>query len=508
MTLRLIGLMSVVLFISLSAFSFLLHGSQGAIMEEVSDTVSTVGQKTLQVVGLPEPRSVATASRVEARVEAGPAEEGSAAAEGAERSLAFRFALPRKGGVGVGATAEPRESAVLLFEVEGPVAAAPDEEEAAPPRSLPLPEEIEAVLARGVWNATFSTVVLVSEGVTTEASQGEVMARIPVTRHVWEPVEGDLRLEATVAAGAGGGEAAEQAQGATAPVERRLAVYHEDLTFDVPVHEYESIFAAIRKRMLVLFLGVLGVGTVLSAGLARRFTRPIRELDRGLHRLSSGDLDVAVEVKGKDEVARLGGAFNEMTRRLRASRERAREVARKEKLSSLGRLAAGVAHDVRNPLHSINLTLQHLQETCAPEAPAACAEFARSLDVIRAEIHRLDRLVGNFLRFARSDRLERAPVHLGDLLRETAQLVATEAERRGIAVQVDAAPDLPAIEANVESLRSALLNLVLNSFEAMPGGGALTLRALACGEDTRVEVQDTGAGIAEEDRERVFEFGF
>jgi signal transduction histidine kinase len=167
-----------------------------------------------------------------------------------------------------------------------------------------------------------------------------------------------------------------------------------------------------------------------------------------------------------------------------------------------------VAHDVRNPLHSINLTLQHLNETCRPRESARGAEFDRSLGIIRGEIRRLGRLVENFLRFARSDRQEKAPVHLPKLLRETVQLVEKEAGRRGVQVQVEIDDAIPDVMADAESIRSSVLNLVLNSFEAMPKGGSLTLSARREGTDVLVEVADSGSGIPAAEQERVFDFAY
>ena len=247
---------------------------------------------------------------------------------------------------------------------------------------------------------------------------------------------------------------------------------------------------------------------MLSTGLASRFTRPIRKLDAGIRKLSEGNLDVAVDVTQKGEIGRLSRAFNEMAGKLRANRDRERELLRREKLSALGRLAAGVAHDVRNPLHSIGLTLQHLSDTARPEAGERGEEFDRSLGVIRGEIGRLDQLVSNFLRFAKSERLERSPTELAELVRDTVLLVRSESERRGVAIELNLEESLPPVPADGEAIRSALLNLILNSFEAMPRGGSLTIDLHADGEEIVLSVADTGEGIPEEDHEHVFDFAY
>jgi signal transduction histidine kinase len=205
-----------------------------------------------------------------------------------------------------------------------------------------------------------------------------------------------------------------------------------EIQLPISVQDYESLFDRVRRQSMFLFFGVFLVGIVLSAGAAARFTRPARRLDAALREVSEGDLDAEVEVRGNDEMARLGLAFNEMARKMRANRERAREMVRRDKLSALGRLAAGVAHDVRNPLHSIGLTLAHLDDTGRPEDPERAAEFDRAVTLIRGEIRRLDQLVVNFLRFANGDRRERAAIDLRALVDETAKLIRKEAQWRGI----------------------------------------------------------------------------
>jgi signal transduction histidine kinase len=196
-----------------------------------------------------------------------------------------------------------------------------------------------------------------------------------------------------------------------------------------------------------------------------------------------------------------------MARKLRANRERAREMVRRDKLSALGRLAAGVAHDVRNPLHSIGLTLSHLDDTGRPVNPERAAEFDRSVTMIRGEIRRLDQLVVNFLRFANGDRRERKTVDLRALVEDTAQLIRKEAQWRGIELVLDL-EDVPEVLVDVEAIRSSLLNLVLNSCEAMPKGGRLDIVLRDEHGEVALEVGDTGRGIPADQHEKVFDFGY
>jgi len=480
MTYRLVGLMSVVLLISLAALALLMSHYQDQVMGELARTVSAVGRATLQTL----------------EVAPHPGTGISTATDDTRAPVVVDLQKPSEGAI------------VLLAHVES---SAPGEAHVTvqrhgePPRRMSLEEAREQGLfpqrlAIGEGGDTVTTVerrvtMIKLDDVRAEEEAEGLFLHIPTLR-----AEGQDANSLQFAWQRGG--AADRPDGAPDRV-----AFNEELRFEVPTEDYRNLFSKLRSRSGFVFLGVFVLGTALSAGLATRFTRPVRRLDAAIHRLSEGDLDVQVPVRGRDEMARLGRAFNEMASKLRAGREQARELTRREKLSSLGRLAAGVAHDVRNPLHSIGLTLQHLQEACAPESDERRRDFDRSLAIIRDEIHRLDKLVANFLTFARSDRRERQPVSLPDVVRETARLVEKEAERRGVQVEVTAG-DVPTVRADAESVRASILNLVLNSFEAMPEGGILRMRVWGADREVTVEVADTGHGIPESDRERVFEFAY
>lgn len=184
--------------------------------------------------------------------------------------------------------------------------------------------------------------------------------------------------------------------------------------------------------------------------------------------------------------------------------EKEEQLRRAEKLSTLGELAAGIAHEIRNPLASIKGTAEILLDESTPEPKRA--EFMR---LMLDETRRLNDVVANFLRLARFQRLQRESADLNDIFRRMLQLIGLKPASKKIEIVTDFASDLPRASLDVSQMEQAILNLMLNSVGAMPDGGTLTLstRREACdGADEIVaEVADTGEGIRPEDLPRVFE---
>jgi signal transduction histidine kinase len=179
------------------------------------------------------------------------------------------------------------------------------------------------------------------------------------------------------------------------------------------------------------------------------------------------------------------------------------EVARRERLSALGDLAATVAHEVRNPLNAVSLGLQRLKGEFRPTTDEE--EYAHFIELMRGEVARLNAIVEEFLSLARPLELNPEEVRIDALLRELAALAGSDAAAAKVEIAVAAAPDLPAARVDRNYFKQVLLNLVLNGVQAMPNGGTLTLEAKATGGNLIIAVTDTGAGIAKEVLPRIFE---
>jgi len=270
--------------------------------------------------------------------------------------------------------------------------------------------------------------------------------------------------------------------------------------------DFAALLRAIhRKRSLATSLVFLaGVGASLL--LAYRLTSPLKRLSEAAERVSAGNLDTSIPVERGDEIGRVQSSFNRMIEKLRENRRLESQLRRAERAGALGRLASAVAHEIRNPLNFVSLSIDHLGADLRPEDPARALKHDETVRAIKEELHRVDAMVGEFLSFGRPGRLRLQSCRVEEILQEVLRLSSPLAARHKVTFDCHLPPDLPAAVMDPEGIRTCLQNLVTNGIQAMPRGGRLAVRVEP--EDAEwlcIQVVDEGVGIPSEDRDKIFE---
>jgi len=182
------------------------------------------------------------------------------------------------------------------------------------------------------------------------------------------------------------------------------------------------------------------------------------------------------------------------------------EIFQAEKMSALGRLAASVAHEVRNPLGAIDIQLQLLEEDLSEVDADFRDRLYRRLNIAQTEMKRLDRIVHNFLRFSRTSQLRLEKLVLNNVVEHVFELVQPEAREQGVDLKLDLHRGLPPINGDENQLGQAVLNMTVNAFQSMDNGGELHAKTWAESEQVCLTLSDTGSGIPEAEVDRIFEF--
>jgi two-component system, NtrC family, sensor kinase len=255
-----------------------------------------------------------------------------------------------------------------------------------------------------------------------------------------------------------------------------------------------------RAKRAAILLGLAGLLGAFGAALSLwRTLRPLQVLRLRARQLAGGDYGRRIGLRTRDEIGDLAREFDSMAHALD---EREQKLIRSERLATVGRIAAQITHEIRNPLASIGLNA----ELIADELGATQQEARRQLGVISAEVDRLSEITESYLRFVRLPRLRLEREDPAAIVTSAMEFARAELAQAGIELHLEVAADLPDIAADENQLRQALLNLLRNAKEAMPTGGKMRV-VLDAPDPGRIclSVSDTGAGIAPEHVARVFE---
>jgi signal transduction histidine kinase len=269
-----------------------------------------------------------------------------------------------------------------------------------------------------------------------------------------------------------------------------------------------TLLAEVTGGVRRLTLGVAALALLAALGtalvLSGRIAGPVRALAARARGVAAGDLEHGVAVEAPDEVGELARAFASMTTELRTSRER---LVQAERVAAWREMARRLAHELKNPIFPIQLSIETLrraldQDGGGQDGSKFQALFRESSDTILDELRSLRTIVEEFSQFARMPPPRLAPTDINDV---SDRVLALYRARAGaVSIETALAPGLPAVSADRDLIGRALANLVANALEAMPEGGTLSVRTRAVGEDVALEVSDTGPGLTEEQRTRLF----
>ncbi|RMF79176.1 MAG: HAMP domain-containing protein [Nitrospirae bacterium] len=263
-----------------------------------------------------------------------------------------------------------------------------------------------------------------------------------------------------------------------------------------------------RERQLALQTGLLLAVAGLAAAslavlLARRFIRPLRRVIAGARRIGEGGWGTRIHVAARDETGQLAATFNEMSARLKEAFDEVQrtqaQLIQSERLSTLGRFAAHLAHELKNPLTSIKLSMQAMAES-----GDGCLD-AEERELILDDVAHMDEVITSFLAYGRRRPPQPVAVDAAAFLEEVGRRLAARARQSGVAVELDLAPDLGEVALDPEALAEALENVVTNAVQVSERGASVRLSAAPHPEGVRIEVADQGPGMGPEVQAHLFE---
>ena len=213
-----------------------------------------------------------------------------------------------------------------------------------------------------------------------------------------------------------------------------------------------------------------------------------------------GALSGVLADMGRRQRRELEGATAQLARVNRELQDSFEQIKRADRLSAIGQLSASLAHEIRNPLGSIEGAASLLEQPGTPQEIRG-----KSLQVIRKEVQRLNRLLTDLLDFARPRRPEFQPVDMRAVVDSVVALAAHSAAQAGVEIRRDYPPAPAPVECDAEQLKQVILNLAINAMQAMPRGGVLQLAVAPAGPGVRIRVSDEGQGIAPQDMDKIFD---
>jgi signal transduction histidine kinase len=269
----------------------------------------------------------------------------------------------------------------------------------------------------------------------------------------------------------------------------------------------EDFSSMMRERLfqrIIAALFVFGVGTIFIVYLARRYTKPIEEVVQAARMVAGGNLDQELRTERKDEIGELTQSFNYMVRKLREERVLEEKLRKAEHLASIGQFSTSIAHEIRNPLNFISLSIDHIKEKYTPQNGESKETFDSLIMNIKNEIQRVSRFAESFLEYGRPLEINTKPTDIRQLIEDVLELILAKAQKEHIIIERDF-ETMPELFMDPDLIKTCLYNVILNSFQSMHKGGKLVIRTKIVNTKCCISFEDTGEGIPEDKLARIFD---
>lgn len=250
------------------------------------------------------------------------------------------------------------------------------------------------------------------------------------------------------------------------------------------------------------------LAVAISLILLKSVKKPLDSMIETMSKVENGDFDVRIDYKGKDEIGRLIGSFNSMVDRLDVAKRELeqlhfQQLERADRLASIGEMAAGIAHEIKNPLAGISAAVSIIKDDMAPDDPRESI-----LGEVLQQVQRLDKTVNDLLFFGKPSLPDFNCVDINATLTTTLKFASQHRGGGNVEKKLELTPDLPPVYADEKQMQQVFLNIILNAFQAMPDGGLLTVTTARSfrndDELVKIEISDTGPGIPPQILEKIF----
>ncbi|UCB47376.1 MAG: HAMP domain-containing protein [Spirochaetota bacterium] len=268
------------------------------------------------------------------------------------------------------------------------------------------------------------------------------------------------------------------------------------------IEDFSALIRKMRYQVLMVFGFLIVVGITLALLIARSISKPIIELANASNDIANGNINVDIDTPQCGELKTLTESFRNIQQGLMEFKE---EKSRSEEVAITKHLAAGIAHEIKNPINTVGLIADYMQTNLSPDDPGKRYEFYKLSENMKNELKRINRIVEGFLRLTKPDVYHFQKENINLIIKESISAFEPEIVKQGIRLSLNLKDKLPLIEVDRDKLNQVFSNLFINAVEAMPRGGEIKIFTETINENRiRIEITDTGIGIPQEDKGKIF----